>query len=62
MAYKLNVQRDIDEDDDVLILNLPKGYRFFYDVVHVRGYDSIQEIKESIRNGEIIKCNCPDCK
>lgn len=62
MAYKLNIKRDVDEDDEVFILNLPNGYRFFDDVVHVRGFDSIQEIRDSIKNGEVIKCNCSDCK
>ena len=64
MKYKLNVARDVDVDgygDDVAyILNLPRGFRFNDDLVHVRGYDTMQELRISAKN-EIISCQCFDC-
>jgi hypothetical protein len=61
MQYKLNIKRDVDVDEDVFILNLPKGFRFFWDKVHVAGFDSIGEIRSAIKNGDIVKCECADC-
>lgn len=64
MKYKLNVARDVDVDgygDDVsYILNLPRGFRFNDDLVHVRGYDTMHELRVSVKN-EIIPCTCFDC-
>ena len=64
MKYKLDVNRDVDVDgygDDVAyILNLPRGFRFNDDLVHVRGYDTMQELRISAKN-EIISCQCFDC-
>jgi hypothetical protein len=60
--YKLNVARDIDPDgDDGFILNLPYGFRFYDDIVHVKGFDSIREIKQAIKNGEVVPCDCNEC-
>jgi hypothetical protein len=64
MKYKLNVARDVDVDgygeDACYILNLPWGYRFYDDIVHVRGYDTMAELKQSVKN-DVIPCNCPEC-
>lgn len=64
MKYKLDIARDVDVDgygDDVsYILNLPKGFRFDDDLVHVRGYDTMKELKWSVKN-EVIGCNCEGC-
>ena len=61
MKYKLRPQ-DIDPDGDIgFILNLPKGFRFYDDLVHTRGYDTIEEVMESAKN-DVIVCNCEDCK
>lgn len=65
MNYKLNIGRDVDQDgygDDVVyILNLPNGFRFYDDLVHTRGYDTMAELKLSVKN-DIIPCDCKDCK
>jgi hypothetical protein len=64
MKYKLNVARDVDVDgygDEVAyILNLPYGFRFYDDLVHTRGYDTMKELKESARD-DVIACNCTMC-
>lgn len=67
MKYKLNVSRDVDTDEpDVYILNLPKGWRF--DEVssqdnrsHVRGYDTMRELRDDIKHS-VIPCDCTHCK
>ena len=68
MKYKLNFDRDVDVDgygDNVVyILNLPYGFCFEphpVDATHVRGYDSIQELKKAIKT-EIYSCDCVDCE
>ena len=65
MKYKLNVSRDVDvagewSENPDYILNLPYGFRFADDLVHVRGYDSMKELKESAKN-DVIVCECPEC-
>ena len=63
--YKLDVKNDIDVDgygeDVTYVLNLQYGFRFSDEIVHVRGYDSMQELKESIKN-DVVTCDCQDCK
>jgi hypothetical protein len=58
--YKLNV-RDVDQDEDVFILNLPRGYRFDDEVVHVRGFDSMKELMLASQR-DVEPCDCKDCK
>jgi 23S rRNA G2445 N2-methylase RlmL len=64
MKYKLNVKRDVDVDgygDEVsYILNLPYGFRFADEIVHVKGYDSMQELRNDIKQS-VITCDCKDC-
>ena len=43
------------------ILNLPRGYRFSDEIVHVRGYDTFKQLMDSAAQ-DVIKCNCSDCK
>lgn len=68
MQYKLNISRDIDSDEPgVYILNLPSGFRFDEpsspdDRVHVRGYDSMRELRQDIKFGNVIPCDCRSCK
>ena len=63
MKYKLNVKRDVDVDgyDDMTsyILNLPYGFRFDEDGNHVKGYDSMKELKADVKYIE--KCFCSEC-
>ena len=58
--YILDKQRDVDADDDGYILNLPYGFRFNDDVVHVRGFDTMAELRWSAKH-EVIQCGCADC-
>lgn len=64
MKYKLDVARDVDVDgygDKVsYILNLPNGFRFYDDMVHIRGYDTMTELRLSAKN-DTIPCNCASC-
>lgn len=60
MKYKLDVKRDVDVDADGFILNLPYGYRFYDDLIHVKGYDTMRELKRSART-EVIQCDCLEC-
>ena len=61
--YKLDVERDVDPDgDDGFMLCLPYGWRFYDDLVHVRGYDTMKELREDVRSGwMIIPCDCDEC-
>ena len=60
--YKLDVQSDVDDDGgEGFVLNLRYGFRFSDDIVHVRGYDTMKELKESVKN-DVIPCDCLDCK
>jgi hypothetical protein len=68
MKYKLNKARDVDTDEPgVYILNLPAGFRFDdgggfnpNDSLHVQGFDSMRELKDTIKN-EVIECHCNEC-
>ena len=64
MAYKLNIKRDVDitptNDGNEYFLWLPFGYRFYDDLVHCRGYDTLAEVKASAKN-DVIECDCEEC-
>lgn len=61
MTYKLNFARDVDTDEPgVYILNLPYGYRFYDDLVHVRGFESRAELRDAVK-WQVIPCDCPEC-
>jgi hypothetical protein len=68
MKYKLNAARDIDSDEPgVYILNLPAGYRFDEesspnDRSHVRGYDTMRELRQDIKAGNVVPCDCSGCQ
>jgi hypothetical protein len=60
--YKLDVENDVDDDGgEGFVLNLRYGFRFSDDIVHVRGYDTMKELRESVKN-DVIPCDCEDCK
>jgi hypothetical protein len=67
MKYKLDVARDVDTDEPgVYILNLPKGWRFDEasspdNRSHVRGYDTMRELRDDIKHS-VISCDCWHCK
>ena len=60
MRYKLDVKRDVDADDDGYILNLPRGFRFDDDLVHVRGFDTMRELRAAVKT-DVIECHCSGC-
>jgi hypothetical protein len=63
MKYKLDIKRDVDPDGDCgFILNTPRWFRMYDDYVHVRGFDTMQELKEWVKMGGVIPCDCDDCK
>ena len=60
--YKLDVKRDVDPNGDAFMLWLPFGWRFYDEIVHVRGYDTMKELREDVRSGwMIIPCDCDEC-
>ena len=61
MKYKLDIKRDVDADGDGYMLWLPFGFRFSDDLVHVRCFDTISEIKTSAKN-DVVECDCKECK
>ena len=63
MTYKLNVDKDVDVsgDGETYMLWLPFGYRFSDDLVHTRGFDTMQEVRDAAKN-DVISCDCDDCK
>ena len=69
MKYRLNVGRDVDlssgggifSDAVDYILNLPRGYRFYNEIVHVRGFDSMKELRQAAKE-DVIPCDCDECK
>lgn len=63
--YKLDVANHVDvdgwhEDEITYVLNLPYGYRFSDDIVHVRGFDTMIELRMSAKN-DVVSCKCPSC-
>jgi len=62
--YKLNVERDVDKASDGYatdyILNLPDGFRFYDEVVHTRGFDSMRELRKAAKE-DVIECECANC-
>ena len=61
MKYKLDIKRDVDADGDGYMLWLPFGFRFSDDLVHVRCFDTITEIKTAAKN-DVVECDCKECK
>jgi hypothetical protein len=61
MKFKLDIKRDVDEDGDAYFLWLPHGFRFSDDLVHVRGFDTIAEIRKASKT-DVVPCDCQDCK
>jgi len=59
--YPLDIARDVDPDGaEGFILNLIFGWRFVDDLVHVRGYDTLAELRKSARF-DVIRCSCVSC-
>jgi hypothetical protein len=67
MKYKLNIKRDVDvcssrfSDLTDYMLNLPNGFRFSDEIVHIRGFDSMAELKLAAKN-DVVPCDCKACK
>lgn len=63
MNYKLNVKTDVDVFDDAIMLHLQYGWKFADDPTqpcHVRGFDTMKELKAYIKGG-VITCDCKEC-
>jgi hypothetical protein len=61
MKYKLDTKRDIDRDEyGGYMLWLPFGFRFNDDLVHVRGFDTLAEVRAAARE-DVIACDCLEC-
>jgi hypothetical protein len=66
MKYKLDITRDVDvchsmfSDYSDYMLNLPSGFRFYDEIVHVRGFNSMAELKQAAKN-DVILCYCKQC-
>ena len=58
--YVLDIKRDVDKGEDDYLLWLPFGYKFSDDLVHVRGYDTIAEIRKASKT-DVVECDCADC-
>ena len=64
--YKLDVARDVDVDGggfsgpETYMLHLPFGWRFYDDIVHVRGYDTMKELRAAAKQ-DVIPCDCARC-
>ena len=69
MKYKLNIARDVDVDGQPedgegygsYILNLPYGFCFDDDASHVKGFDTMADVRKSVKL-EVRKCTCTECK
>ena len=61
MKYKLDIKRDVDGNEGDYLLWLPFGFRFSDEVVHVRGYDTLAEIRKASKT-DVVPCDCADCK
>lgn len=62
MQYKLNIARDVDTDEpDNFILNLPAGFRFYDEICHTKGFDSMAELKREIK-WQVVPCDCEQCQ
>lgn len=60
MKYKLNMT-DVDKDEDgTLFLWLPPGFRFYDELVHCRGFDTLKELRAAVRD-DVIPCDCFGC-
>ena len=65
MAYKLDVQRDVDVLEDGTYLHcLPGGFRFTHDPcddkLHTWGYDTMRELRRDSKRW-VTTCDCPEC-
>ena len=63
--YKLNIAKDVDVDsgwNDIYgyILNTPAGFKLYDEDCHVRGFDTMKELKEFVKWG-VVPCNCKEC-
>jgi hypothetical protein len=61
MKYILNLKRDVDGPEGDYLLWLPHGFRFSDEIVHVRGFDTIAEIRKAAKE-DVVVCDCQDCK
>lgn len=58
--YKLNVARDVDYTGGGYMLCLPAGFRFYDDLCHTKGFDTMQEVKAAAKS-DVVPCDCEEC-
>jgi hypothetical protein len=62
--YKLDERKDVDlyqgDDGVTYMLWLPFGFRFYNDLVHCMGYDTMKELREGAKH-DVIPCDCAEC-
>jgi hypothetical protein len=61
MKFKLDVTRDVSIGDDSCVLVLPLGWRFDDELIHVRTFDTLKDLRTAART-KVIPCDCYQCK
>jgi hypothetical protein len=60
VKYKLNVKTDVDQCEDGYMVFLPYGFRWNDDIVHVRGFDTMSELRAAAKT-DVVTCDCAEC-
>jgi len=60
VKYKLNVKNDVEFGDDGYMVFLPYGWRWCDDIVHVRGFDTMAEVRAAAKT-DVVECGCLEC-
>jgi len=58
--FKLNFKTDVDSCEDGYMVFLPYGWRWDDDIVHVRGFDTLAEIRAAVKT-DVVPCDCREC-
>jgi len=59
MKYKLK-KNDVDQCEDGYMVFLPYGFRWNDDIVHVRGFDTMAEVRAAAKT-DVVECGCLEC-
>lgn len=57
---KLDFKQDVDECENGYMVFLPYGWRWCDDIVHVRGFDTLKELRAAIKT-DVETCDCREC-
>ena len=58
--FKLDFKTDVDQCEDGYMVFLPYGWRWCDDIVHVRGFDTVAEIRAAVKT-DVVPCICREC-